>query len=136
VQKQESPIVGAAEAVSQGICHHELTETEKKVAGPVVHDAMGALSGAVYGTLSELQPVMAAGAGLPFGATVWLLADEAALLPLSVRVPECMGGGSQSGRMRKKSDSEHRLRCRIPPGRAAQAPEFAYCMLSEAGDGD
>ncbi len=42
----------------------------------MVHYGFGALTGALYGVLSELQPAAAAAAGLPFGAAVWLIADE------------------------------------------------------------
>ncbi|MDQ3133307.1 MAG: DUF1440 domain-containing protein, partial [Acidobacteriota bacterium] len=46
--------------------------------------AMGAASGAIYGTLAELSPVVTMGAGLPFGAAVWLVADEAAVPALGL----------------------------------------------------
>jgi uncharacterized membrane protein YagU involved in acid resistance len=36
----------------------------------------GATTGAFYGAGAELFPVVAVGAGLPFGATVWVVADE------------------------------------------------------------
>ena len=76
--------VKAATAISEGVFDHELTKREKKVAGPAVHYAMGATSGAIYGTLAELSPVVTMGAGLPFGAAVWLVADEAAVPALGL----------------------------------------------------
>lgn len=71
--------VKTAEAISEGVFDHELTKSEKKVAGPAVHYAMGAMSGAIYGVAAELAPVVTLGAGVPFGTAVWLIADEAAL---------------------------------------------------------
>jgi hypothetical protein len=75
----EDATVKAAKRISRGVFHHELDEQEKKVAGPAVHYAMGAVSGAVYGAAAELAPAVSLGAGLPFGAAVWLLADEVAV---------------------------------------------------------
>jgi putative membrane protein len=72
----EDATVKAAEAISEGVFDHRLTKSEKKVAGPAVHYAMGATSGAVYGALAELTPLVTIGAGLPFGTAVWLIADE------------------------------------------------------------
>jgi len=76
--------VKAATAISAGVFDHELTKSEKKVAGPAVHYAMGATSGAIYGVLAELTPAVTMGAGLPFGAAVWLVADEAAVPALGL----------------------------------------------------
>ena len=76
--------VKAAEAISEGVFDHELTKREEKIAGPAVHYAMGAASGAVYGAMAELTPLVTIGAGLPFGAAVWLAADEAAVPALGL----------------------------------------------------
>ena len=76
--------VKAAEAISEGVFDHELTKREEKIAGPAVHYAMGATSGAIYGAMAELAPLATVGAGLPFGAAVWLVADEAALPALGL----------------------------------------------------
>ena len=40
---------------------------------------MGAASGAIYGGVAELVPDVTAGAGMPFGAAVWLVADDITL---------------------------------------------------------
>lgn len=53
-----------------------LSEDEKHVAGTVAHYAFGASTGAIYGVSAEVVAEVAAGAGLPFGAAVWLMADE------------------------------------------------------------
>jgi uncharacterized membrane protein YagU involved in acid resistance len=75
----EDATVKTAEAISEGLFHHELTPSEKKVAGPAVHYSFGALTGGVYGALAELNPTVTRGAGLPFGTAVWLGADEVAV---------------------------------------------------------
>jgi hypothetical protein len=53
---------------------------------------------------------------------------------------ECDGPPARLGfaircRCVKKTDPNHQLRCRILPGRVAQAPEFTYCNLSEPVEG-
>ncbi|HVF50953.1 MAG TPA: DUF1440 domain-containing protein [Pyrinomonadaceae bacterium] len=65
-----------ANAISVDVFGHELTEREKDIAGVGFHYAMGATSGALYGAMAEFVPEVRAGAGLPFGAAVWLIADE------------------------------------------------------------
>lgn len=65
-----------ANAISVGVFDHELTKREKDVAGTAFHYAMGTTSGALYGALAEVIPQVKMGAGLPFGAAVWLTVDE------------------------------------------------------------
>jgi uncharacterized membrane protein YagU involved in acid resistance len=65
-----------ANAVSVAVFKHELTEREKSLAGTALHYAMGTTSGALYGAVAELVPAATAGAGLPYGVAVWLIADE------------------------------------------------------------
>jgi putative membrane protein len=67
--------VKTARAISESV-GHELTEREKKVAGPLVHYAFGTLMGALYGLVAEVQPQVRVGFGSAFGATLWLVADE------------------------------------------------------------
>jgi uncharacterized membrane protein YagU involved in acid resistance len=57
--------------------HQELTPREKDAAGTAFHYAMGATSGALYGAVAEFARGATMGAGLPFGAAVWVVADEA-----------------------------------------------------------
>jgi putative membrane protein len=66
-------------AIAVAVTGRELTEREKDVAGVVFHYAMGTTSGALYGAVAEVMPEVKAGAGLPFGAVVWLTADEGIL---------------------------------------------------------
>jgi hypothetical protein len=65
-----------ANLVSVKVFERELTKREKDEAGTAFHYAMGATSGALYGAVAEIAPVAKAGAGLPFGVAVWLVADE------------------------------------------------------------
>lgn len=65
-----------ANAISVGVFDHELTKREKDRAGTAFHYAMGTTSGALYGALAEIIPGVKVGAGLPFGAAVWLTVDE------------------------------------------------------------
>jgi hypothetical protein len=79
VTQQEAATVKAATAISEGVFGHELTPSEKGVAGPVVHYALGTAVGGLYGAVVEVEPELRVGAGLPFGAVFWLVVDEAAV---------------------------------------------------------
>ena len=76
----DSPEDDAAERtaniVSMGVTGHRLTEEEKDVGGTIFHYVFGAATGMAYGIASELLPVVRTGWGLPFGAVVWIIADE------------------------------------------------------------
>ena len=78
-EKQEPATVKVADAISESVFNHELTKQEKKIAGPTVHYGFGASMGALYGVAAELQPGVTAGAGLVFGALLFLGADEVAV---------------------------------------------------------
>ena len=78
-EEQDDATVRTASAISEGIFDHELTKGEKKIAGPAVHYAFGTVVGGLYGAAAEITPDVTAGAGLPFGAAFWLVADETAL---------------------------------------------------------
>lgn len=65
-----------ANAISVGVFDRELTDREKDAAGTAFHYAMGTTSGALYGAVAEIVPGVKAGAGMPFGAVVWLTVDE------------------------------------------------------------
>ncbi|MBA3632686.1 MAG: CbtA family protein [Acidobacteria bacterium] len=83
-EEKEPATVKAAEMISEGVFDRELTKSEKKIAGPAMHYAMGATSGLIYGISSEVAPITTAGAGLPFGAAVWLVADNVAVPALGL----------------------------------------------------
>lgn len=74
----------AASAISENIFDHKLAKSEKKIAGPAVHYALGTITGGLYGAAAELAPAVSAGVGLPFGAIFWLAADEAAVPALGL----------------------------------------------------
>ncbi len=67
----------AADAISQRVVGRRVRKKNQKLAGEAVHYAMGGTSGAVYGLLAEVAPLVTAGEGTAFGAVVWLAADEA-----------------------------------------------------------
>lgn len=81
---RNDPATKLADEVTTAVTSAPLTRDEKQIAGPVVHYLFGASMGALYGTLSHAWPVVAVGAGVPFGLGVWLLADEIALPALGL----------------------------------------------------
>jgi hypothetical protein len=85
--QDESSTVKVAEIVADKILGRTLDESGKKLAGEVVHFAFGAVTGAEYGALAEYVPTTTLGAGMPFGASVWLTADEIALPALGLSKP-------------------------------------------------
>jgi hypothetical protein len=78
-EQTDDATVKTASAISEGIFDHRLTKSEKKIAGPAVHYGFGTSVGGLYGAVAELAPEVTAGAGLPFGAAFWLVADETAV---------------------------------------------------------
>jgi len=75
-KEQDDATVETAKVISKNIFGHELRESEKRPAGAAVHYAFGTATGGLYGALAEVTPQVTTGAGLPFGAAFWLLADE------------------------------------------------------------
>jgi hypothetical protein len=65
-----------ANVVAVALLNQRLSKDEKKVGGTIFHYAFGASTGAFYGAVSELVPLLRSGLGLPFGLSVWALADE------------------------------------------------------------
>jgi hypothetical protein len=65
-----------ASIVSEKILDHELTESEKAAAGTLIHYGFGLTGGALYGALVEVLPAVTLGAGMPYGAAIWVTADE------------------------------------------------------------
>ncbi len=87
-KKEEEPATTkAAEGISEVVFDHKLTKSEKKIAEPAMHYAMGATSGLIYGVASEIAPMTTAGLGLPFGAAVWLVADDVVVPALGLAKP-------------------------------------------------
>ena len=87
-KKEEEPAnVKAAEAISENVFDHPLKKSEKEPAGEAMHYAMGATSGLIYGIASEIVPMTTVGLGLPFGAAVWLAADDIVVPALGLSKP-------------------------------------------------
>ncbi|MDQ2974436.1 MAG: DUF1440 domain-containing protein [Acidobacteriota bacterium] len=74
--QQDDAAMRLANAISEAAFDHELSRSEKEVAGTAVHYVFGITTGAWYGAAAEMFPSVTAGAGLPFGTFVWLTADE------------------------------------------------------------
>jgi hypothetical protein len=79
-----------ANAVSVALFDRELSKEEKKIGGTAFHYGYGISMGAVYGAAAEVLPQSALAGGLPYGALIWLGADEAVvpLLGLSKKPSE------------------------------------------------
>ena len=65
-----------ANAISVGALDHDLSEGEKSMAGTALHYGYGISVGAFYGAAAEMLPEVTAGLGMPYGAAIWLGADE------------------------------------------------------------
>src|SRR5437868_42862 len=76
---QRDATVRAAEGVASLVRARGLKPRHRHVAGVTVHYAFDAFVGAAYGWAVENNRTICAGFGLPFGAAVWLLAEEVAL---------------------------------------------------------
>jgi uncharacterized membrane protein YagU involved in acid resistance len=85
--EQDDTTVRTASAISEGLFDHKLTKSEKRVAGPAVHYALGTGVGGLYGAVAEVSPQVATGAGLPFGVAFWLVVDETAVPVLKLSKP-------------------------------------------------
>jgi len=79
--------VKAASAVSENVLDHKLTEQEKPQAATAVHFGFGGLMGALYGITAAKAPVISTGAGVPFGAAVYVGAHATAVPALGLSQP-------------------------------------------------
>jgi putative membrane protein len=75
----EDATVKTAEAIAEPVLGRPLNKDEKKSAGPIVHYAFGGLMGAAYGAANEVMPVSRKWFGLPYGAALFVGADEVAV---------------------------------------------------------
>ena len=66
----------AADAIARTATGAPVPPHDKPAAGAAIHYAFGAAVGAIYGAAAARTPDVTAGGGVPFGATVWLIADE------------------------------------------------------------
>ena len=76
-----------AAAAAETFAGRELTRGEQDAGGTLVHYLYGTATGAAYGLAAELAPAAAALCGLPFGAAVWLGADEFIVPALGLSKP-------------------------------------------------
>ena len=75
-EEQDDAAMRLANVISKEVLDRGLTRQEKHIAGTLVHYAFGVTTGGCYGAAAESFPAITVGAGLPFGAFVWLTADE------------------------------------------------------------
>jgi uncharacterized membrane protein YagU involved in acid resistance len=66
----------AADAASRALTGHAVARDDKPAAGSIVHYAFGGAVGAIYGAAAAQTDRVTAWGGVPFGATLWLIADE------------------------------------------------------------
>jgi uncharacterized membrane protein YagU involved in acid resistance len=85
-QEPEDPTQTTAEKISE-LAGIRLNKEQKQKAGTVVHYAFGAVMGAVYGAAAEVLPPVKSLAGLPYGAALFVAADEVTLPALGLAKP-------------------------------------------------
>jgi len=85
--QEDDATVKTAKAIAEPVLGRPLNESEKKTAGPIVHYAFGGLMGAAYGAASEVMPVGSKWFGLPYGAALFVGADEVAVPVLKLSKP-------------------------------------------------
>src|ERR1700687_2028703 len=86
-EEQDDATMRLANVISEEVLDRDLTREEKQVAGTFVHYVFGVTTGAWYGATAESFPAITADAGLPFGAFVWLTADEGVVPALGLSKP-------------------------------------------------
>ncbi|HEU5452644.1 MAG TPA: DUF1440 domain-containing protein [Terriglobales bacterium] len=86
-EESDDATMKTADRVVQPVLGRHLSREEKKRGGPVVHYAFGSLVGAAYGAVNELTPKARTGFGLPYGAAVFVGADEIAVPALGLSQP-------------------------------------------------
>ncbi len=78
-EESEDATMKAADKLWEEVTGSPLTKEAKKTAGPIVHYVFGSTMGAVYGAVVEHAPWAKAGTGIPFGALLFVGADEVAV---------------------------------------------------------
>ncbi|HET7698852.1 MAG TPA: DUF1440 domain-containing protein [Vicinamibacterales bacterium] len=66
----------AADVLAVATTGRTLPPDDKPAAGAAIHYAFGGAVGAIYGAAAARTRDITAWGGVPFGATVWLIADE------------------------------------------------------------
>jgi putative membrane protein len=80
----EDATMKVADRIATAVLRRHLTKEEKRKAGPIVHYAFGGAMGAVYGAAVEMDPGLARFEGMPFGAAVFVGADEVGVAALGL----------------------------------------------------
>lgn len=78
-ESSEDATMKTANRISTGLLRRPLSKEQKKKAGPIVHYAFGGLMGGLYGAAVENSARAKAALGVPFGAALFLAADEVAV---------------------------------------------------------
>ena len=86
-QEGDDATVRVASTVTRTMTGSDVPPHRQKLAGSIVHYAFGATMGAAYGAIAEVLPRVAVGAGVPFGAAVWLGAHVAVVPALGLADP-------------------------------------------------
>jgi uncharacterized membrane protein YagU involved in acid resistance len=86
-ERDEDATVTVAEALSRTLLGRPLPDHARARAGSAVHHGFGAALGLLYGAVTALVPRAAAGAGLGFGAAVWLGAHAVVVPALGLAPP-------------------------------------------------
>jgi uncharacterized membrane protein YagU involved in acid resistance len=66
----------AADAIAMTVVGEPIPRQYKPVAGQVMHYVFGGVIGAIYGAAAATRPNVTRYGGIPFGASLWLMADE------------------------------------------------------------
>jgi len=66
----------AADVLSRSVTGEPMARENKPAGASAIHYAFGGAVGAIYGAAAVENPDIAAWGGVPFGASVWLIADE------------------------------------------------------------
>ena len=66
----------AADVLATSATGHPVPSEHNPAAASAIHYAFGGAVGAIYGAAAARTPDITAWGGVPFGATVWLIADE------------------------------------------------------------
>ena len=86
-EQGDDATVKVASAITRAVAGRDVPPDKKKMAGSIVHYAFGAMVGAGYGAVAEALPRVAIGAGVPFGAAVWLGAHIVTVPALGLAPP-------------------------------------------------
>ena len=76
---QEQGHAEAAERIAKSTFGKHLTRSQRRRAAPIVHYAVGALTGGIYGLTAELLPIVRRGYGTGYSNLLFLSGSEAVL---------------------------------------------------------